>query len=450
MKSIRLLWKIITVAFIASIMVSCSSEGLSDFEQTNQNNKHVVKMELVGNIVSFDHKLTTKSQTKSTSTSWTDGDKIFIAFHDGTTIIPGEATYSSSSGWSVCFDGYLPTGSNLKCEARYFVNATYTSSSLVSLNYNSEIYEDTNATYIYDNEDLIVTATLSPKTGRIRFTGDSDTKISLTGITTYSSFAPTTNTFSVSKSLISTVVSSSGSTPYIYGYFTDNGRSLGLIGEGYAFTRTCTTEMFNTGESGRMAIPSENSHNKWRKGLYIKASGIEFKMVPVAGYSEGFFLMAETETTAALYYSVTGSPSTSQLPVLIRDFSYQSYFWGFISALNKESNLKFHLPTLAQWLYAAKGGNKSQGFTYAGSNNLNDVAWHSGNCSSVQEVKKKIPNELGLYDMSGNLEEMTSDYYVCGGGYETSIYSIPTSYHEYSSNDITHGIGFRLSLSTNY
>lgn len=461
MKQVRIIQMLMAVVMVLALG-SCSSDDFSEVE--NQNGKQTVKMEFVGKVIGFDQQGSSKAkiQTRATSSSWNNGDKIYITFNNGSTIVPGEATYSSTSGWSVSYDGNLATGSNLKCEARYFVNATFSNSSLVSLNANSEIYEDLNATYAYSNGSLTVTATLSPKTGRIRFTGKSGEKIYTTGISVYTTFSPAINTFSTSNAMITSTVASNRSTPYIYGSFTDNDRNLGLVGSDYAFTRTCTSSMLNVGESGYMAIPSESSHNNWRSGLYVKASGIEFKMIPVAGYSGGFFLMAETETTEALYQSVNGTASTSQLPI---SNIYISKIMSFIEKLNNETKLSFSLPTSNQWQYAAKGGNKTQGYTYAGSNTPGDVAWYSANCSSKQTVKTKAPNELGIYDMSGNVGEFVSDTngsynYVFGGCYKsTSNYITKTSgtyayynawgdagyNNDYSNQDV--GAGFRLILT---
>ncbi len=456
MKQVRIIQMLMVVVMVLALG-SCSSDDLSEVE--NQNGKQTVKMEFVGKVIGFDPQGSSKAkvQTRATSSSWNDGDKIYITFYNGSTIVPGEATYSSASGWSVSYDGNLATGSNLKCEARYFVNATFSSSSLVSLNANSEIYEDLNATYAYSNGSLTVTATLSPKTGRIRFTGNSGEKIYTTGISVYTTFSPAINTFSTSNAMITSTVASNGSTPYIYGYFTDNDRNLGLVGSDYAFTRTCTSSMLNVSESGYMAIPSEASHNNWRSGLYVKASGVEFKMIPVAGYSGGFFLMAETETTEALYNSVNGTASTSQLP--IDAVSYSSVN-SFIEKLNNETKLNFSLPSAEQWQYAAKGGNKTQDYTYAGSNTLGDVAWYSANCSAKQKVKTKAPNELGIYDMSGNVAEYTttlynSSYYASfkryGGCYSDNTNAISSTSFVYTNTDnkgsYYYGTGFRLILT---
>ncbi len=72
----------------------------------------------------------------------------------------------------------------------------------------------------------------------------------------------------------------------------------------------------------------------------------------------------------------------------------------------------YRLPTEAEWEYAARGGNKSKGYKYAGSNTIDEVAWYYSNSGKeTQEVGKKAPNELGLYDMSGNVREWCSDHW---------------------------------------
>lgn len=126
------------------------------------------------------------------------------------------------------------------------------------------------------------------------------------------------------------------------------------------------------------------------------------------------YYIGETEVTQELWITVMGyNPSnkisTPQLPV-------ETVSWNecqtFITKLNSLTGATFRLPTEAEWEFAARGGNKSQGYTYSGSNNIDDVAWYRGNSNSTTHaVKSKSPNELGIYDMSGNVWEWCQDWY---------------------------------------
>lgn len=406
-------------------------------------------MNFKGGVVGFDQS-ETKISTKASTSSWNDGDKIYIIFYNGTTMIPGEATYSTAGGWNVSYDGDLANGTGLKCEVRYFANATFLSSSLVSLNHETEIYEATNGSYEYNGSTLNVQASMTPKTGRIRFSGTSGEKIHLTGISVYTTYSPALNTFSSTKSMITTTVATTGYTPYIYGSLADSNKKLGLVGSDFAFTRTCTDAVLKVGDSGYMAIPTESAHNNWRSGLYVTVGDVEFKMIPVAGLSSGFFLIGETEVTNTLYKEVTSNSSwaSNNKPAISLFYSDWS---SFITTLNYTTNLNFAVPSAEQWKYAAKGGNISQGYKYAGSNIPGDVAWYAGNSgSTVHDVKQLAPNELGIYDMSGNATEWVTDnsssssgtecHDVYGGYYASpeSKLGITTYTYKYDNSNRSH------------
>ncbi len=134
------------------------------------------------------------------------------------------------------------------------------------------------------------------------------------------------------------------------------------------------------------------------------------------------YCIGETEVTQGLWEAVMG-----KIPSKINDSwkgttrPVECVSWKdcqkFIEKLNELTGKKFRLPTEAEWEYAARGGNKSRGYIYSGSNNINDVAWWKKNYSKNKNynhlliVKTKHPNELGIYDMSGNVREWCQDRY---------------------------------------
>ena len=139
------------------------------------------------------------------------------------------------------------------------------------------------------------------------------------------------------------------------------------------------------------------------------------------------YYIGKYEVTQALWQAVMGNnPSNfkgDNLPV-------EKVSWDdcqeFISKLNRITGKTFRLPTEAEWEYAARGGNKSRGYQYSGSNNLLDVAWFRDNSGSkTHAVGTKQPNELGIYDMSGNVDEWCQDWYWYGA-YSSSSQVNPT------------------------
>ncbi|MCL2727282.1 MAG: SUMF1/EgtB/PvdO family nonheme iron enzyme [Bacteroidales bacterium] len=122
------------------------------------------------------------------------------------------------------------------------------------------------------------------------------------------------------------------------------------------------------------------------------------------------------------YVSWNDIVGTTGASEVINGITY--YADGFIYKLNQATGKKYRLPTESEWEFAARGGTQSKGFLYSGSNTVGDVAWYSANSgSTTHAVGTKAPNELGIYDMSGNVHERCSDWY---GAYTTYSKTNPT------------------------
>ena len=147
------------------------------------------------------------------------------------------------------------------------------------------------------------------------------------------------------------------------------------------------------------------------------------------------YMIGKTEVTQELWEAVMGSN-----PSRFKDSNFQDpnfkdpklpveqVSWNdcqtFITKLNALTGKNFRLPTEAEWEFAARGGNKSKGYIYSGSNTIDDVAWYNSNSNwATCPVATKAPNELGIYDMSGNVWEWCSDWF---GNYSSESQTNPT------------------------
>ena len=155
-----------------------------------------------------------------------------------------------------------------------------------------------------------------------------------------------------------------------------------------------------------------------------QGSDAYFNEKPVHSVTLRGYYIGKTEVTQALWKAVMGSnPSEfkgDNLPV-------ENVSWNdcheFIRKLNALTGQNFRLPTEAEWEFACRGGNNSRGYKYSGSNYIDNVAWYRDNSGDkTHPVATKSPNELGIYDMSGNVDEWCNDWY---GGYTSGRQTNP-------------------------
>jgi len=175
-------------------------------------------------------------------------------------------------------------------------------------------------------------------------------------------------------------------------------------------------------------------------------NGVSFEMVAVErgtfmmGSNDGYedekpvhrvtlddYYIGKTQVTASFWLMIELASLGEQVDMTKRDLNnlpIVQISWNdiriFLMTLNELTGKKYCLPTEAEWEFAARGGNQSKGYIYAGSNNIDDVAWYDKNTRwndnrtkvpRLNPVAMKKPNELGLYDMSGNVKELCSDIY---------------------------------------
>lgn len=140
---------------------------------------------------------------------------------------------------------------------------------------------------------------------------------------------------------------------------------------------------------------------------------------PVRQISLSDFAISQTEVTQELWKAVMGnnpSPDTTSLKRPVVNVSWDEC-QTFVRKLSHLTGENFRLPTEAQWEYAARGGKKTKQYKYAGAALADNVAWHFANSTNrVQLIAKKAPNELGLYDMSGNVREWCQDWFATYDG----------------------------------
>lgn len=185
------------------------------------------------------------------------------------------------------------------------------------------------------------------------------------------------------------------------------------------------------------------------------------------------FYIAETEVTNALWHAVM--PEKRFVEGWMNPMQPITYIsWNdaqlFLHRLDSLTGMPFRLPTEAEWEYAARGGAKSKGYRFAGSDLCDTVAWNTANAGFKKHlVKSKLPNELGLYDMTGNVSEWCQDWFgqyyygtepnpkgpaegdkrvVRGGSYDNCADNIHLSCRQYYLPDEANNcIGLRVAFT---
>ena len=216
-------------------------------------------------------------------------------------------------------------------------------------------------------------------------------------------------------------------------------------------------------------------------GVFIMGNKEEQNSRPEHEVELSSFYIAETEITIQLWEELMGASDISNRERNLSPLKPQWLTWNetqeFIDVLNNLTGQEFRLPTEAEWEFAARGGNKSIGYRYSGGDNLDKVAWYGRNAFvdgansyhfGTNPVGTRSSNELGLYDMSGNVWEWCQDWHkdykkekqknpqgpatghakvVRGGCYNSHEKLCTVTYRKFLWPDEKHIVGMRLALS---
>ena len=399
--------------------------------------------------------------TKADGTdSWPDYAVIFIQLTNGKQTLPVEAQRYPGGDWTI--NRLEPSGqggwvnsvpdlagfSGGYCKCYYFEGDSGTNGQYFNreddgrikmIDARCAIYHDADAIFSIVDGVLEVKAHLEPMTGRIRLDfapgGDTYYYPGVYGMLHYTTLDRESFEMDSSTSYFDYYMSNDGEAPYLYGRFADaDRRTLTVVdakwGNPTAYERSFDEDILAPGCSNFAYMPGDNDHNEWYRydglidGGQFDVEGLNMYYVVPGSFmmggedarpihkvtlTEGFYL-CQTEITKDMWYRVMGEPSdfaNASVPVTGKNWDEVQ---DFIAALNAKTGHSFRLPTEAEWEYAARGGQKSVGYLYSGSNAFADVAVQDWNWS-MQAVRTKSPNELGFYDMSGNASEWVSDWY---------------------------------------
>lgn len=325
-----------------SMFSSCSNEDfLEDYVPVNSTTdevaddltEHTCEMTFSGDLENYEG-----TATRAATTTFVNGDVLYIRFKNGSNYISGSATYNSSTQkWQLSYVGSLPTTTNGTCTIYYFEGASSKTTTKATLSESSIPYYTTTGTYAYGSNTLNVSGTLNPMVGRVRFKGTYGTTVSVKGLMSYSSYDNTTGEFVKNTTAKSMYVYSTGYTDYMYCEKAAGSQALVLSISSKQYAMPLTEKMLTAASSGVVTIPTTSSYDGWNTatssasavdlGLSVKWASTNLGATYNYNYGD-YYAWGETkaynESDVSNYHNYTYSGTYVKTNYLWNTYKYNS------------------------------------------------------------------------------------------------------------------------------
>lgn len=279
----KIIFKSMYFCLMTLALASCSQETESTQWGNDSDGGIVYTMKLNATMDDYADAATTRA-----GFSWSNGAKVYLRFNDSEGVIKGIATYEiATDTWNVKPDKALTAEELATCEAYHFVDPSSSNSLSVGLTPKSVIYADTSATYLLDEDILSVTAVLSPKTGRIRFKGPGEQTFGVEGLSYYSAYNISNNTFTTKTIKLSGNVDTTGYTSFNYVFFTDEeerAMTFDYVSTA-SYKRSFDETVLSPGTSGFLTIPTFEKHDNWTLVSVANGNEITLPVLSELAYS---------------------------------------------------------------------------------------------------------------------------------------------------------------------
>lgn len=373
-KNIKGFFTTLMVASALSMTVTSCDNELSDAVTDDIQNKEekTMVMHFDGDCPSYDD-----MQTRATSAEWNNGDIIYLRFFltDNTTVICGKAVYNATkSAWQLSYYGNISVGSKCKCEAFFFTGANAKDNYNIELSGTSGAYIDEDAFYIVEDGELYVTATLAPKTARMRIKGTPNKEIWVSAVIYNTSFNLTKKEFTSGSDEFRTEFGEDGYTPYMYVSLNEK-NEITLRDNYWQYTKTFDAKKFAAGESGYITMPSQEENKGWADVYYYPESAVDLGLSvrwatmnigATTAYEAGIFCSwgdaDGTNTSTYSYYNesvhaIAGNP----------EYDIVTKEWGERWQIPSQEQWQ-ELMDNCTWTYAYDSEKSMYGYTVTGKN----------------------------------------------------------------------------------